>query len=105
MNYWGACLANRNGARLAKRVVDSWPPEGPPQERPWAEFGLHRCRDGRLRPVEPETLPMAHGIPDRVAQITGYGNAIVPQVGAEFIVTFAQACRDMSPKFNENRLA
>ena len=28
---------------------------------------------------------MAHGVPSRVGLLRGYGNAIVPQVAAEFI--------------------
>lgn len=46
------------------------------------------CRDGKARPVEPGTFPLAHGIPARVGRLRGYGNAIVPQVAAEFISAF-----------------
>ena len=46
------------------------------------------CRDGKARPVEPRTFPLAHGIPARVGRLRGYGNAIVPQVAAEFIGAF-----------------
>jgi DNA (cytosine-5)-methyltransferase 1 len=43
------------------------------------------CSDGKARPVEPGTFPLAHGIPGRVGRLRAYGNAIVPQVAAEFI--------------------
>jgi DNA (cytosine-5)-methyltransferase 1 len=43
------------------------------------------CRDGKRRPIEPGTFPLAHGISGRVGLLRGYGNAIVPQVAAEFI--------------------
>lgn len=43
------------------------------------------CRDGKARPAEPGTFPLAHGVPRRVDLLKGYGNAIVPQVAAEFI--------------------
>lgn len=46
------------------------------------------CQDGKARPVEPGTFPLAHGIPARVGRLRGYGNAIVPQVAAEFIGAF-----------------
>ncbi|MBS0855968.1 MULTISPECIES: DNA cytosine methyltransferase [unclassified Tatumella] len=46
------------------------------------------CRDGKFRPVEPGTFPLANGIPARVVRLRGYGNAIVPQVAAEFIGAF-----------------
>ena len=42
------------------------------------------CRDGKARPTEPGTLPLADGVPRRV-ELRGYGNAVVPQVAAEFV--------------------
>ena len=45
-------------------------------------------QDGKIRPVEPGTFPLAYGIPARVGRLRGYGNAIVPQVAAEFIKAF-----------------
>ena len=44
----------------------------------------------RWRPIEPGTFPLAHGAPDRVGRLRGYGNAIVPQVAAEFIGAFLE---------------
>lgn len=49
------------------------------------------CRDGKFRPVEPGTQPLANGIPARVGLLRGYGNAIVPQVAAEFIKAFMRS--------------
>ena len=43
------------------------------------------CTDGVVRPVEPGTFPLAHGIPGRVGRLRAYGNAIVPQVAAVFV--------------------
>ena len=43
------------------------------------------CRDGKARPAEPGTFPLAHGVPRRVELLKGYGNAVVPQVAAEFV--------------------
>lgn len=43
------------------------------------------CFDGKARPVEPGTFPLAHGIPARVVRLRGYGNAINPEVAAAFI--------------------
>ena len=51
----------------------------------WRDADWLFCRDGKWRPVEPGTSPLAHGLPARVVRLRGYGNAIVPQIGAEFI--------------------
>lgn len=46
------------------------------------------CRDGKWRPVEPGTFPLAHGVPGRVGRLRAYGNAIVPAQAAEFVAAF-----------------
>ena len=56
-----------------------------PGRSPWADLDWLPCTDGKARPVEPGTFPLAHGIPGRVGRLRAYGNAIVPQVAAEFI--------------------
>lgn len=60
----------------------------------WSDADWLACRDGKFRPVEPGTFPLAHGVPARVGRLRGYGNAIVPQVAAEFIKAFARARAD-----------
>jgi DNA (cytosine-5)-methyltransferase 1 len=71
------------GERLEGRGV---PTSGRADERsPWSASDLVWCRDGKWRPVEPGTFPLAHGIPARMGRLRGYGNAIVPQVAAEFV--------------------
>lgn len=73
---------------------------------PWSQSTLIPCRDGKARRIsaEPGDVPLAYGIPrdvgrqlpalaqlakgargNRVGRLKGYGNAIVPQVAAEFI--------------------
>jgi DNA (cytosine-5)-methyltransferase 1 len=51
------------------------------------------CRDGKYRPIpiEPALFPLANGIPNRVGLLRGAGNAIVPQVAAEFIISTSEA--------------
>ena len=54
----------------------------------WSGAEWIECRDGKLRPVEPGTSPLAHGVSARVVRLRGYGNAIVPQVAAAFVRAF-----------------
>jgi DNA (cytosine-5)-methyltransferase 1 len=51
----------------------------------WGNADWLPCRDGKARPVEPSTFPLAHGAAARVGRLRAYGNAIVPQAAAEFI--------------------
>lgn len=57
----------------------------------WRDADWLSCKDGKWRPVEPGTFPLADGIPARVGRIRGYGNAIVPEVAAVFIEGFMEA--------------
>jgi DNA (cytosine-5)-methyltransferase 1 len=54
---------------------------------PWSDFIIVRDNKGKLRrtPSEPAFFPLADGLPGRVAQLRGLGNAIVPQLAAVFI--------------------
>ena len=56
----------------------------------WSDFDLLYCRDGKARRVEPGTFPLADGVPARVGRLRGYGNAIIPQVAAEFIKAYLE---------------
>ena len=51
----------------------------------WRQTELIACRDGKARPVEPGIFPLANGVSARVGKLRAAGNAIVPQVAAEFI--------------------
>jgi len=84
-----------------------------PPDSPWRDPDWLFCRDGKRRPVESSVQRLAHGLPRgvvqggaivpasnpllpsskadrRVMRLKGYGNAIVPQVGAEVILAFLQ---------------
>lgn len=51
------------------------------------------CADGKARRVKPGVLLLAHGVPRRVDQIRGLGNAIVPQVAYEILRNIAAVHR------------
>lgn len=57
----------------------------------WADADWLACRDGKWRPVDPGTFPLAHGIPNRVGRLRAYGNAINPHQAAEFVAAFMNA--------------
>lgn len=52
----------------------------------WADLEWLQCSDGKARPTQPGLFPLAHGIPNRVGRLRAYGNAIVPQVAAYFVM-------------------
>lgn len=54
----------------------------------WSTYELIPCTDGKARRVEPGTSPLAHGIPNRVGRLRGYGNAICPEIASEFIMAY-----------------
>lgn len=59
----------------------------------WDGCDIIECLDGKSRRVESGTFPLAHGVPGRVGLLRGYGNAIVPQTAAEFVM----ACSEILP--------
>jgi DNA (cytosine-5)-methyltransferase 1 len=101
--------AERERLRGGRRAVASFEPDEPgdrpvcgaqscqePRQAP-GRTGLHAprgfwspcewidCRDGKRRPIEPGTFPLAHGVPGRVGRLRAYGNAIVSPLAAVFI--------------------
>ena len=56
----------------------------------WRNADWIFCRDGKWRPVEPGTFPLAHGVSARVVRLRAYGNSIVPQAAAEFIRAYLE---------------
>lgn len=61
----------------------------------WSRFAIVHCRDGKARRFEPESFPLAHGLPGRVGLLRGYGNAIVPQTAAAFIQAYEEVREEM----------
>ena len=77
------------------------PGSGRGQDRPdrpgptngfWRDADWLFCRDGKWRPVEPGTFPLAHGAAARVGRLRAYGNAINAEA-AEAIIRAYMECR------------
>jgi len=87
-------LGNTNGSGFGEHGgAVAIPQKQPAAELPsnlgfWSNFELIQCTDGKQRRIESGSFPLAHGISGRVGLLRGYGNAIVPQVAAEFIKTY-----------------
>jgi DNA (cytosine-5)-methyltransferase 1 len=62
-----------------------------PTNGQWRNADWLGCTDGKWRPVEPGSQPLAYGIPGRVGRLRAYGNAIVPAQAAEFVRAYGEA--------------
>jgi len=56
----------------------------------WGNAEWIPCRDGKMRPIEPGTFPLAHGAAERVGRLHGYGNAIVAPVAEAFVRAYME---------------
>ena len=56
----------------------------------WSDVDWLLCRDGKWRPVEPDTFPLAHGATARVGRLRAYGNAITAPVAQGLIESYME---------------
>ena len=56
----------------------------------WSPAEWLPCQDGRVRPVEPGTVPLAHGVANRVGKLRAYGNALCAPLAARFVEAVMQ---------------
>lgn len=70
---------------------DSFPgkPAGPTNGL-WTNADWLGCRDGKWRPVEPSTFPLAYGATSRVGRLRAYGNAINAEAATQFIAAYLE---------------
>jgi DNA (cytosine-5)-methyltransferase 1 len=92
-------VADMQQPRLEKRHFSAarYQPSSIERDRTdcWDKYDLIPCADGKARRIESGTFPLVNGLSGRVGLLRGYGNAIVPQVAAEFIQAAEQARFDL----------
>lgn len=88
----GKCSAEagNDGAFRNSGLAQGEPPAGPVNGL-WRAADWLLCRDGKWRPVEPGTFPLAHGAPARVGRLRAYGNAINAEAATQFIAAYMEA--------------
>jgi DNA (cytosine-5)-methyltransferase 1 len=57
----------------------------------WSDVLWAVGSDGKARRVEPSIQLLAHGVPARVGKLRAFGNAIVPQVAAQVMMSFLES--------------
>jgi DNA (cytosine-5)-methyltransferase 1 len=99
--------ANRMGDTEGQGLQEQWSEYRPRGERHGGLVGLAmqvgvpewngptvavKCADGSRRvSAQPDSFPLAYGVKGRMGRLRAYGNAIVPQVAAEFIEASIEA--------------
>lgn len=89
-----ASSGGMGGGHCARKATERGISEGAGAERPrspWRECDWIPCSDGKIRPVESGTFPLASRVPGDVGRLRGYGNSIVPLLASEFIRAYMEA--------------
>lgn len=79
----------RGVSSVKRRQISS---AGDSRQVDWTELEWLPCADGKARPTQPGIFPLVNGLPEgldysRTGTLKAAGNAIVPQVAAEFIAS------------------
>jgi DNA (cytosine-5)-methyltransferase 1 len=80
-----AAATARYGDSVESDGGDDW---RSPSNGFWEPADWIHCMDGKWRPIEPGTFPLAYGVSNRLGRLRAYGNAIVPQVAATFVEAY-----------------
>lgn len=92
---WEQCRGEQRQQPEDGRGGDRTAPARPsPTDSFWRDADWLFCRDGKWRPVEPGTFPLAHGASARVGRLRGYGNAINAEAATGFIEAYLESRAD-----------
>lgn len=93
--WWVAhALRERRRIRLTRREDAAHAPRA--GEDVWRGVYVG-CADGKARRIKPGLEPLAHGVPNRVGRLRAYGNAISPEVAAQFLLACTDAIMECAP--------
>jgi DNA (cytosine-5)-methyltransferase 1 len=85
IHLWQPNREDQGGQHVNSGLDVRQPRPAGPTNGHWRDADWLFCRDGKWRPVEPGTSPLADGAAERVGRLRGYGNAIVAQAAQAFI--------------------
>jgi len=84
-------VGNADGLRLARLGGGRQERATEPGPAFWSDAEWIPCTDGKLRPVEPGTFPLAHGATARVGRLRAYGNALCAETATAFVRAVMEA--------------
>ncbi|EKT4479058.1 DNA cytosine methyltransferase [Pseudomonas putida] len=91
-NGWGQSGRNSScGSQAHIQGPTDQHGNGSPVNGIWRDADWLFCRDGKWRPVEPGTFPLAHGATSRVGRLRAYGNAINAEAATQFIAAYLES--------------
>lgn len=99
--YWSK-ISRSNGEENStesinwEKIFESWESTGADKDvlGAWDNSRQYLCRDGKYRFIEPSIPLLADGVPSTMGRLRGFGNAIVPPLGAAFVRDFLLSVRD-----------
>lgn len=71
--------------RVGQQLVDPGATRALDAGNFWSSAAWVDCSDGKRRPIESGTFPLADGVAARVGQLSAYGNAIVAPLATAFL--------------------
>ena len=88
-------LARASRAGLPEQSRRRIEPTGSPETNGpcngfWSDAEWIPCRDGKMRPIEPGTFPLAHGAAARVLRLHCYGDCIVAPQAEAFVRAYME---------------